>query len=157
MKTVVFAHRTMGVQGIESLLRAGYSIARVHGHAHGPDESEWHSSVADLCAAKGLDFSDATDLSSPEAVAKLQALEPEIAFNFDYQFPLANQVLALPPAGTLTLHPSLLPAYHAPQPIVRALIAGEKKTGVTLYYEQPGQKELETSHSPQLTQYAEYP
>lgn len=35
-----------------------------------------------------------------------------------------------PPGQRLNVHPSLLPAYRGPAPIQRALIQGEKKTGV---------------------------
>lgn len=35
-----------------------------------------------------------------------------------------------PPGQRLNVHPSLLPAYRGPAPIQRALMQGEKKTGV---------------------------
>lgn len=37
-----------------------------------------------------------------------------------------------PPGQRLNVHPSLLPAYRGPAPIQRALMHGEKKTGVCI-------------------------
>ena len=45
---------------------------------------------------------------------------------------LPTAVLNLPRFGCLNLHPSLLPAYRGPSPVVGALLAGDDTTGVTL-------------------------
>ncbi|CAI8051777.1 Methionyl-tRNA formyltransferase, partial [Geodia barretti] len=45
---------------------------------------------------------------------------------------LPTPVLNLPNLGCLNLHPSLLPAYRGPSPVVGALLAGDDTTGVTL-------------------------
>ena len=42
--------------------------------------------------------------------------------------------LALPPRGTLNIHPSLLPRYRGAAPVQRALEAGDDVTGVTVAY-----------------------
>lgn len=42
--------------------------------------------------------------------------------------------LALPPRGTLNIHPSLLPRYRGAAPVQRALLSGDDVTGVSLAY-----------------------
>lgn len=45
---------------------------------------------------------------------------------------ISRDVLALPPAGFLNVHFSLLPRWRGPSPVVRAILAGDLETGVTL-------------------------
>jgi len=42
-------------------------------------------------------------------------------------------IFSLPPLGTVNIHASLLPKYRGPAPIQRAIEAGEKETGVTVF------------------------
>ncbi len=44
------------------------------------------------------------------------------------------EILKLPKVGPLNIHPSLLPKYRGAAPIQRALMNGEKKTGVTIMW-----------------------
>ena len=46
---------------------------------------------------------------------------------------LPRQLFSLPPFGTLNIHASLLPAFRGPAPIHRAIEAGEKRTGITVF------------------------
>ncbi|MFH1566907.1 MAG: methionyl-tRNA formyltransferase [Gemmatimonadota bacterium] len=50
---------------------------------------------------------------------------------------LPRRLLAVPPAGAVNLHPSLLPRYRGAAPIVWALFAGETETGITTFYLNP--------------------
>jgi methionyl-tRNA formyltransferase len=45
---------------------------------------------------------------------------------------LRPQVLAIPPAGVINVHPSLLPKYRGASPIEGTLLAGDQETGVTI-------------------------
>ena len=66
--------------------------------------------------------------------ALLQELRPPLLINVAYGMILPETVLNLPPGGCLNLHPSFLPRYRGAAPIHRALMAGEKETGVTLMF-----------------------
>lgn len=46
---------------------------------------------------------------------------------------LPRRLLAVPPQGSVNLHPSLLPAYRGAAPIVWALFNGETETGITTF------------------------
>ncbi|MHC4717419.1 MAG: methionyl-tRNA formyltransferase [Planctomycetota bacterium] len=46
---------------------------------------------------------------------------------------LPRRLLAVPPLGSVNLHPSLLPAYRGAAPIVWALFNGETETGITTF------------------------
>jgi len=47
---------------------------------------------------------------------------------------LPEELLSIPNRGTINLHGSLLPEYRGAAPIQRAIMAGEKKTGVTTFF-----------------------
>lgn len=46
---------------------------------------------------------------------------------------LPRRILAVPPRGSVNLHPSLLPAYRGAAPIIWALFNGETETGITTF------------------------
>ncbi|MEO0141781.1 MAG: methionyl-tRNA formyltransferase [candidate division WOR-3 bacterium] len=47
---------------------------------------------------------------------------------------LSNELLKIPRLGGINIHPSLLPKYRGAAPIQRALMNGEKKTGITIFF-----------------------
>lgn len=46
---------------------------------------------------------------------------------------LKPDLLAIPPRGTVGVHPSLLPLYRGPSPMQQALLDGAQETGVSLF------------------------
>ena len=61
-------------------------------------------------------------------------LEPlDFAVVAAYSKIIRDDVLALPKKGFFGIHPSLLPKYRGASPIQSVILAGEKKTGVTIY------------------------
>lgn len=46
---------------------------------------------------------------------------------------LKNDIIHIPPKGTIGVHPSLLPRYRGASPIQSALLQGELETGTTLF------------------------
>ncbi|EKD32965.1 MAG: hypothetical protein ACD_76C00106G0006 [uncultured bacterium] len=45
---------------------------------------------------------------------------------------LPDSILSIPKFGTVNMHPSLLPKYRGPSPIMSAIANGEKETGVSI-------------------------
>lgn len=52
----------------------------------------------------------------------------------DCGFIIPRGIIEAYPLGVVALHPSLLPKYRGAEPIRRAIIAGEKETGVTTFF-----------------------
>lgn len=69
----------------------------------------------------------------PEKMAKsdLESLQPDFLAVVAYGMILPDDVLDLPRFGCVNLHASLLPKFRGASPIQSAILAGEKKTGVT--------------------------
>ncbi len=70
-------------------------------------------------------------LRTPDAIASVLALQPELAVLADYGQIVPPELLTLR-HGALNLHPSLLPRHRGATPIPAAILAGDPETGVTL-------------------------
>ena len=68
----------------------------------------------------------------PEVLAELRGLRPGLIVVAAYGLILPQSVLDIPVHGCLNVHASLLPKYRGASPIVHALLAGERETGVTI-------------------------
>ena len=66
------------------------------------------------------------------APAHLAALKPDLGIVVAYGMILPQAVLDIPHLGCVNIHASLLPRWRGAAPIERAILAGDKKTGVTL-------------------------
>ena len=67
-----------------------------------------------------------------EFMAQLRALAPDISVVVAYGHLLPQDVIDLPPKGTLNIHASLLPALRGAAPIQAAIRDGHARTGVTI-------------------------
>ena len=137
MKAVVLAYHNIGCIGIDALIRNGFEVAAVFTHKDDPNENLWFNSVTECAASHNLLVYAPDDINHPLWVKKIQELAPDIIFSFYYRHLVRPPILAIPPAGCLNLHGSLLPKYRGRCPINWVLINGEKETGVTLHYMTP--------------------
>lgn len=71
-------------------------------------------------------------LKRPEVVRALRVWSADVFIVTAYGFILPPSVLEVPPYGCLNVHFSLLPKYRGAAPVARALLAGERETGVTV-------------------------
>ena len=69
---------------------------------------------------------------------RLRALAPEVAVVVAYGQILPPDLLAVPAHGFVNVHFSLLPRWRGASPVVRAILAGDELTGVTLMQLDPG-------------------
>ena len=82
--------------------------------------------------AQGLPVLQPPTLRSEKAQQTLANLSPDVIVVAAYGRFLPPPVLSLPSNGCLNLHPSLLPRYRGPAPVVTAILDGEAATGVSL-------------------------
>lgn len=61
---------------------------------------------------------------------ELKKLNPDFFVTFAFGQILSKEVLEIPKYATINLHASLLPLYRGANPIQRAIINGDKKTGI---------------------------
>jgi len=67
---------------------------------------------------------------SEETIDALKKLNPDFFVTFAFGQILSQEVLDIPKYETINLHASLLPRYRGANPIQRAIINGDKETGI---------------------------
>src|SRR3989442_40754 len=83
-------------------------------------------------AAAGRPLLQPERLKDPAFTKALAALNADLAVVAAYGKILTDAVLAIPRLGFINVHASLLPRYRGAAPVHRAVIAGERETGVTI-------------------------
>ncbi|MDE2474748.1 MAG: methionyl-tRNA formyltransferase [Alphaproteobacteria bacterium] len=92
--------------------------------------AEEKSPVHVLAERHGLTVRTPVSLRSTDEQAAFAALAPDAAVVVAYGLLLPRVVLNAPRLGCFNLHASLLPRWRGAAPIQRAIMAGDKKTGV---------------------------
>ena len=82
--------------------------------------------------AVGLTVYQPTTLRDEAFATLLHTLDPQVIVVAAYGKILPKNVLDYPPFGCVNVHGSLLPRYRGAAPIQRALMNGERETGVTI-------------------------
>jgi len=90
------------------------------------------SPVKKLASAHGLEIYQPETLKDPSATARLAAARPEVLVVAAYGLLLPPSALEIAPHGALNIHASLLPRWRGAAPIQRALLAGDRETGITI-------------------------
>lgn len=90
------------------------------------------SAVKRLALERGLEIFQPPTLKDEAALARLRAAQPEALVVAAYGLLLPPSVLAVAPHGALNIHASLLPSWRGAAPIQRALLAGDRQTGITI-------------------------
>lgn len=133
MRAVVFAYHDVGVRCLQVLLAQGVDVALVVTHTDDPRETIWFSSVAAVCAQRGIDCITPSDASAPDLLARLKSLRPDVLFSFYYRHMLPQSLLDVARLGAFNMHGSLLPKYRGRAPVNWAILHGETVTGATLH------------------------
>jgi len=71
-----------------------------------------------------------SNINNAIEINKFKSLNPDIAIVSAYGQILSSNLLKVPKFGFLNLHPSLLPRWRGAAPIERALMSGDKETGI---------------------------
>lgn len=85
-----------------------------------------------IADAAGIPVIQPESINTPEGVAALRELKPDLLVVAAYGQILKPDVLAVPPLGSINVHASLLPKYRGAAPVAWAIWKGEPQTGVTI-------------------------
>lgn len=89
------------------------------------------SPIKQFALDKGLPvFQPKSIRKEPEIQEELKKLNPDFFVTFAFGQILSQEVLNIPKYETINLHASLLPKYRGANPIQRAIINGDKETGI---------------------------
>jgi methionyl-tRNA formyltransferase len=141
MRVLYLGTPAFAVPPLEALHAAEYQIVGVVTQPDSPARRSGErvpSPVRRAAESLGLPVLTPPTLKDPAVVAALAAMRPEVAVVAAYGEILRRAVLDIPPLGFLNIHPSLLPRWRGPAPVVGAILAGDAETGVTIMQLDPG-------------------
>ena len=90
------------------------------------------SPVKRAALARGIPVEQPVTLKDPAAVERLASWRADVMVVVAYGLLLPQAVLDVPRLGCLNIHASLLPRWRGAAPIQRALLAGDRETGITI-------------------------
>ena len=90
------------------------------------------SAVKKFALERGLDVFQPPGLKDEGALERIAAARPEVLVVAAYGLILPPSALTIAPLGALNIHASLLPRWRGAAPIQRALLAGDRETGITI-------------------------
>ncbi|HYI49437.1 MAG TPA: methionyl-tRNA formyltransferase [Allosphingosinicella sp.] len=123
------------VPTLDALIAAGHDVAVVYCQPPRPagrGKALSASPVQKRAQEAGIEVRTPVSLKSAEEQAAFAALGLDVAVVAAYGLILPEPILAAPRLGGLNVHASLLPRWRGAAPIQRAILAGDRKTGVTI-------------------------
>ncbi|MBU0620590.1 MAG: methionyl-tRNA formyltransferase [Gammaproteobacteria bacterium] len=90
------------------------------------------SPVKQLAQQHGVPVLQPVTLKSEQAQQEIAALKADVMIVAAYGLILPKAVLQIPRLGCLNIHASLLPRWRGAAPIQRAILAGDRETGITI-------------------------
>jgi len=123
------------VPSLKALVKGGYDIVGVFTQ---PDRPVGRGHKLQACPVKqcalenGLEVFQFEKVKTPEGVAQLKALAPDVVVTAAFGQILTQELLDIPVYGTVNVHASLLPGYRGSAPINWCILNGEKEAGVTI-------------------------
>src|SRR5579859_4959465 len=119
---------------LQALISAGHDVVAVYTQPPRPagrGHREQPSPVQRAAEAAGIPVHAQAKLDAAEQ-EKFRALGLDAAVVAAYGLILPKPALEAPRLGCLNVHASLLPRWRGAAPIQRAILAGDKETGVTI-------------------------
>jgi len=90
------------------------------------------SPVKQAATTAGLPLAQPQTLKDATARGVLESWHPDVLVVVAYGLIVPPEVLSLPRLGCLNIHASLLPRWRGAAPVERAILAGDRWTGVTI-------------------------
>lgn len=120
---------------LAALLHAGIKPVAVYSQPDRPagrGQQLQMSPVKQLALQRGIAVEQPVSLKTADAQAVLRNYQPDLLIVVAYGLLLPQAVLDIPRHGCVNVHGSILPRWRGAAPIQRALLAGDRETGVDL-------------------------
>lgn len=89
------------------------------------------SGMARYATSEKIPFTRVISLDK-KFVGEIKKLKPDLGVIADFGLIIPQVLMDVFPLGIINIHPSLLPKYRGPTPVQRAILAGNKRTGITI-------------------------
>jgi methionyl-tRNA formyltransferase len=137
MRIVFMGTPDFAAASLSALIDGGFDLVGVFTQPDRPKNRGMKlcsSPVKELALKNNIPVFQPDKMRDGKALEMLESLKPDIVVVVAYGRILPDELLAIPPLGTINIHGSLLPKYRGAAPIQWAVLNGEKVTGVTSMY-----------------------
>ena len=133
---IVFAGTAQfAVPSLRALHAAGHEISLVITQPDRPAGRGMKVAASPVKVAAqelGLPVYQPERIREPEALERIRAVSPDLLVVVAYGQIIPRSVLSVPRLGAINVHASLLPRWRGAAPINRAILAGDRETGVSI-------------------------
>ena len=116
------------VQGPNELVHIFTQPARAAGRSRKPTPTP----VGQWAKANSIPFTETDNINAPQLAEQLSECASDLLVVIAFGQKISRQVISMYPKGAINAHGSLLPKYRGAAPISRAVMDGQKETGVTI-------------------------
>ena len=126
---------------LNALIENGYEVVGVFCQ---PDRPKGRGHKLAACPVKEVALAHDIPVFQPErikreeGVAMLKSCAPDLCVTAAFGQLLSQEILDIPPLGTINVHSSLLPKHRGSAPINWSIILGDQVTGVTTMFTDKG-------------------
>lgn len=135
MRIALIGQAAFGAEVLKGLLAQGRQVVGVFCP---PDRGEKQDPIKEAALAASLLVFQPKRMKDPEAYDQMVSLNPDLAVLAFVTDIVPGKVLAVPKLGSICYHPSILPKYRGASAINWAVINGESKTGLTIFWVDEG-------------------
>jgi len=135
LRIAFFGTPQFAVPTLQALITSRHQVCGVvtqPDRARGRGQRVSHAPVKMVALDRDLPVLQPDQLKDPEVEATLGSWKVDLGVVAAYGKLIPESLLALPRLGMINVHASLLPKYRGAAPVHRAVINGERETGVTI-------------------------
>ncbi|TDI93306.1 MAG: methionyl-tRNA formyltransferase [Chloroflexi bacterium] len=136
MRIIFFGSPREAADSLRSLISAGHDVVAVYTRPDrraGRGREKSQTPVKVFAEKQGLPvFTPAGFRNSAQELDRMADANADVFVVVAYGRILPADILKVPPMGVVNVHPSLLPMYRGPSPVVMAILDGQTHTGVSV-------------------------
>lgn len=135
MRIVFIGCVEIGLKCLEQVLKDGWDVKAVFTLAKKyAAKTSGFVDFSRVAGSRGIPLFKVKDINDDVNISRIKAIEPDLIIICGWQRLVREEILDIPKLGAIGFHSSLLPDYRGRAPVNWAIINGEKKTGVTMFY-----------------------
>jgi methionyl-tRNA formyltransferase len=136
MRIVLIGQAAFGAKTLEALLSGGEQIVAVYTRPDKPGAKS--DAVKDLALTKGIPLFQPSTYKNDQIFAQYQELRPDLTILAFVTDIIPAHYFEAATRGTICYHPSLLPRHRGGSAINWAIIMGDTRTGLTIFWPDGG-------------------
>lgn len=135
LRIVYFGTPAFAVPPLEALVQSRHQVVAVVSQPDRPrgrGQQVQPTPTRQIADAQGIPVLQPPKIRDEAFLSEIRQLHPDLGVVAAFGRILPDDLIAIPRLGMINVHASLLPHYRGAAPVQRAVLAGDKETGVTI-------------------------